>query len=139
MGKSLLRYYGYVDTVCEQAAKLAAHPFAELPSKLFYLSDMPISMQKFCEYFVNALGRGKTWLVPASLLRALGQLGDAAASINLPFPISALQANEMTRSYPVPIERTLAITGTATEYPRAAGAVVAWALSNPDFTRRIRR
>jgi nucleoside-diphosphate-sugar epimerase len=139
MASDVRRYYGYVGAVCEQTAKLAERPFAELPSQMFYLSDMPISMRKFCEYFVTALGAGRAWLVPAPFLRVLGRIGDAAEAVGVPSPISTLQANEMTRSYPVPIEPTLAITGASTDYRRAAAAVVAWALSDPEFSRRIRR
>jgi nucleoside-diphosphate-sugar epimerase len=135
----VLRYYGYVGTVCEQAAKLAARPFAELPSRTLYLSDMPISMRKFCDYFLAALGFGRVWPVPAPFLRTLGRIGNAAEAAGVPFPISALQANEMTRSYPVPIEPTLAFTGASTDYRSAAAAVVAWALSDPEFNRRIGR
>jgi nucleoside-diphosphate-sugar epimerase len=139
MASSVLRYYGYVRTVCEQAIKLAEHPFAELPSQMFYLSDMPIPLQEFCEYFVKALGAGRTWPVPGPFLRLLGRTGDAAKAVGLSFPINALQANEMTRSYPVPIEPTMALTGASTDYRRAAAAVVAWAISDPEFRRRIRR
>jgi nucleoside-diphosphate-sugar epimerase len=136
---NVLRYYGYVGTICKQTSILAAHPFAELPSRTFYLSDEPISMRKFCEYFVTALGTGGVWPVPASALRLLGRIGDSAEAIGIPFPIRALQANEMTRNYPVPVEATLAITGTSTDYRQAAAAVVAWALSDPEFSRRVGR
>jgi nucleoside-diphosphate-sugar epimerase len=135
----VLRYYGYVGTVCAQTAMLAARPLAELPSRTFYLSDEPISMRKFCAYFVSALGGARVWQVPAPFLQALGYIGDVVEAAGLTFPISKLQANEMTRSYPVPIEATLAITGTSTDYRRAAAAVVAWALSDPAFSRRIGR
>ena len=133
------RYYGYVGTACAQTATLAARPFAALPSGTFYLSDRPISMRKFCEYFIMALGKGRVWPVPAPVLRALGSIGDVAEAIGISFPISKLQANEMTRSYPVPVEATLAVTGTSTDYRCAAAAVVAWALSDPEFSRRIGR
>lgn len=139
MAGNLLRYYGYVGTVCEQTAALAARPFAELPSRTFYLSDKPISMRKFCEYFLTALGGGRVWPVPAPILRALGCVGDVAGAAGVPFPIRALQANEMTRNYPVPIEATLAIAGASTDYRHAASAVVAWALSDAEFSRRIGR
>ena len=135
----VLRYYGYVGTICKQTITLTALKFAELPSRTFYLSDEPISMRKFCEYFVTALGKGGVWPVPASVLRVLGRIGDSAEAIGIPFPIRALQANEMTCNYPVPIEATLAITRTSTDYRRAAYAVVAWALSDPEFNRRIGR
>ena len=139
MAGNLLRYYGYVGTVCEQTAALAVRPFAELPSRTFYLSDKPMSMRKFCEYFLTALGGGRVWPVPAPILRALGCVGDVAGAAGIPFPIRALQANEMTRNYPVPIEATLAIAGASTDYRRAAAAVVAWALSDAEFSRRIGR
>jgi 2-alkyl-3-oxoalkanoate reductase len=135
----VLRYYGYVGTACAQTAMLAARPFAELPSRMFYLSDEPISMRKFCEYFMIALGEGRAWPIPAPVLRALGTIGDVAEAIGISFPISKLQANEMTRSYPVPVEATLAVTGMSTDYQCAAAAVVAWALSDLEFSRRIGR
>src|SRR6202044_2669856 len=96
MAGNLLRYYGYVGTVCKQTAALAARPFTELPSRTFYLSDKPISMREFCAYFLTALGRGRVWPVPAPILRALGCVGDVAGAAGVPFPIRALQANEMT-------------------------------------------
>lgn len=133
----VLRYYGYVDTVCAQTAALGALPFSKLPSRTFYLSDAPILMRQFCEYFISALGKGGIWPVPASALRAFGRIGDVSDAIGIPFPIRSLQASEMTRSYPVPVEATLAITGATVNYDRAAAAVVTWALSDPEFSRRI--
>ena len=49
MAGSVVRYYGYVDKNYKQTSRMAAHPFASLPSRTFYLSDEPISMRKFCE------------------------------------------------------------------------------------------
>ena len=133
----LRRYYGYVGTVCEQTVKFATHPFSELPSRTFYLSDKPISMREFCEHLTLALGQGGVRTVPAALLRSLGRIGEIADAFGVPFPISKLQADEMTRHYPVPIEATLALTGASTDYGRATAAVVAWALADPEFGRRI--
>ena len=135
----VLRYYGYVGTVCAQTAILAAQPFADLPARTFYLTDQPILMGKFCEYFVTAFGKGRVWPVPATFLRTLGSIGDLAEAFGIPFPISKLQADEMTRSYPVPVKSTLAITKSTTDYQHAAAAVVAWALTDPEFKRRIGR
>jgi len=135
---NVLRYYGYVDTICAQAASLVAQPFSDLPSRVFYLSDEPISMKRFCEYFVIALGNGRFWQIPAPFLRMLGSIGDFAELAAISFPINKLQANEMTRNYPVPIDRTLTITKTSTDYQRAVAAVAAWALSDPEFSRKIK-
>jgi nucleoside-diphosphate-sugar epimerase len=137
--RNILRYYGYVGTVCKQALALTAHPPKALPERTFYLSDQPISMRTFCQYFISALGKGQAWPMPGPVLRALGHIGDLAAKNGLSFPIRAVQANEITRNYPVPVETTLAITNTSTDYPRAAATVVAWALSDPEFNRRIGR
>jgi nucleoside-diphosphate-sugar epimerase len=133
----LARYYGYVRTICQQAEKLAAIPFAELPQKTYYLSDPPISLTWFCGHLLAALGRGRARSVPPTLIRALGRIGDLAGGAGFPFPINGLQANEMTRNYPIPIEPTLAIAKTSTDYPRAAATVIAWALSDPGFKGRI--
>ena len=55
---SVLRYYGYVGTICKQAALLATRSRDCLPSQVFYLSDEPISMQQFCDHLIVALGKG---------------------------------------------------------------------------------
>jgi nucleoside-diphosphate-sugar epimerase len=134
---NLQRYYGYVKTICEQTVQLSEVQFANLPLRTFYLSDAPVSLRWFCEQFLTVLGAGRVWSVPTTAIRTLGQIGEIARRIQLPFPINALQANEMTRNYPVPIDSTLVITKTATDYRGAAAAVIAWALSDPDFKRRI--
>lgn len=137
--RGLVRHYGYVRTVCEQTAKLADYPFADLPSRTFYLSDKPLSMLELCGHFTAALGQGRVRTVPSAFLRSLGRLGEAAGALGLSFPINKLQADEMTRHYPVPIEETLGLTGASTDYRNAAAAVVAWALTDPDFRRRVGR
>ena len=135
----LLRYYGYAGTICKQTDKLSTLSFNQLPSSTLYLSDQPISMVRFCEYFLAALGVGRVWRASGGMIRMLGRIGDVLHGAGVPFPISGLQSDEMTRSYPVPIEATLAVTKTTTNYERAAAAVVRWALSDPEFSRRIRR
>lgn len=137
--KSAARYYGYVGTVCQQAEVLSSRRFGDLPCKVLYLSDPPIPMQAFCDYFLAALGCGMVWRVPGSAIRGLGRIGDAVARIGLPFPINRLQADEMTRSFPVPAEQTLRLTNISTDYSSAVAAVTSWALSDDEFRRRIRR
>ena len=134
--RSVKRYYGYVRTICEQTRKLASLSFTDV-SKVFYLSDPPISVRDFCYHFVIALGRGRVWPAPRLTIQALGSIGDFVGQLGLPFPINGLQANEMTRSYPVPIDPTLTVTQTSTDYSAAACAVVSWALADAHYARRI--
>jgi hypothetical protein len=137
--ETLARYYGYVRTICGQATKISEIPFRELGLKMYYLADAPISLKFLCHQLLPYLPGGRFRPVPSSLIRILGRLGDAVGHAGASFPISGLQASEMTRSYPIPIEPTLSLTGTTTHYPSAAAAVVAWALSDPAFRSRITR
>jgi len=136
---TLLRYYGYVATICRQTAALAQRPFTELPTRTFYLSDKPINMRTFCEYFVSAFGKGRAWPVPSPVLRSLGRIGDCTEAFGISFPIRGLQADEMTRIYPIPLDPTFTVAPSSTNYQRAAASVVTWALSDPEFSRRIGR
>jgi hypothetical protein len=138
MSRTLTRYYGYVDTICEQTIRLSEFAFEDLPLSTFYISDVPVSLKWFCEQFITALGRGRAWRIPSALIRSMGAVGEIANNIQLSFPINRLQANEMTRSYPVPLAPTLAITRAKTDYRSASESVIAWALSDPNFVRRIR-
>ena len=138
MTDSVKRYYGYVDTICKQTVQLSEFEFKDLPQNTFYISDAPVSLQWFCEQFISALRCGRVWRVPSTVIRSLGAIGDFANKLHLSFPINKLQADEMTKNYPIPLDQTLAITQTATDYRLASEAVVAWALSDPEFARRIR-
>jgi nucleoside-diphosphate-sugar epimerase len=138
MTDSVRRYYGYVDTICQQTIQLSEFEFKDLPQNTFYISDASVSLKWFCEQFIFALRCGHVWRVPSTVIRLLGAIGDFANKLHLSFPINKLQADEMTKNYPIPLDPTLAITQTAMDYRLASEAVVAWALSDPEFARRIR-
>lgn len=121
------RYYGYVTTVARQAIEFARHDFARLPGSVFYLSDRAVDMRSFCDALIAALGRGRALAAPPAVIRFLGAMGELAARLGLPAPINAVQARELTTSYPVPVEPTIALTGVETDLAQAAYETVAWA------------
>jgi nucleoside-diphosphate-sugar epimerase len=131
------RYYGYVDTICEQAIRLSKCEFKDLPHGTLYVSDAPVDLKWFCEQFISVLRRGHVWRMPSSVIRTLGIIGSFANQLHLSFPISKLQADEMTKNYPIPLDPTLTITKVTTDYRQASEAVIAWAMSDADFARRV--
>ena len=135
--RSLLRYYGYVETVCAQAISLSARPFHELPHKVYYLSDDGIPLKTFCDELQRALGQGGYREVAPALLRALGQAGDAARRIGVKSPITSVQARELTTSFPIPIQRTLDMVPDRTDLRHAAEETVAWAKTDSTWLARI--
>jgi UDP-glucose 4-epimerase len=125
---NMKRYYGYVETVAAQTLAFSRIPVTDLPRRVYYVSDEAIGLGELCKYLVSALGRGKAWSAPASLIHLLGAIGELNSKLGLPAPISSLQARELTFNFPVPIEPTLTLTGCATDLPSAAAKTVAWAV-----------
>jgi nucleoside-diphosphate-sugar epimerase len=123
----LYRYYGYVDTVCEQAIALGNGVATASHGATFYLSDPAISMAWFCELFIRHLGGGGFIRLPGQLVRLLGYLGDAIRAAGVRPPITSLQAREMTCDFPIDLARTLQYAPMVTNYEEAAAAVVRWA------------
>jgi nucleoside-diphosphate-sugar epimerase len=131
------RYYGYVETIAGQTLDLARLSFAELPHKVYYISDDAINLSEFCFHFISALGKGKVWSAPAKLIRGLGALGGVISWAGLRPPISPVQARELTTNFPVPIEPTLKLTKWITDLPSAAAKMVAWARTDKRFASAI--
>jgi nucleoside-diphosphate-sugar epimerase len=136
---NLKRYYGYVETIAGQTLDLARLSFADLPQKVYYISDDAIGLGEFCYHLLSALGRGKAWSAPASLIRWLGAFGGVISQAGLRAPISPMQARELTTNFPVPIEPTLQLTGRVTDLPSAAAKMVAWARTDERFASAIGR
>ncbi|HEX6694832.1 MAG TPA: NAD(P)-dependent oxidoreductase [Longimicrobiales bacterium] len=133
-----VRYYGYVRTVADQARALSELSFEDLPHHVFYLSDPAISLRDFCKALTAALGRGHAIPVPSTVIRLLGAIGDGLSRVGLPAPINSMQAREMTVNFPIPIDRTLQMTGCMTNLTSAAEETVAWARQDPDWLSRTR-
>jgi len=131
------RYYGYVETIAGQTLELARLSFADLPRKVYYISDDAINPRDFCRHFISALGQGKVWSAPAPLIRGLGALGGVISRAGLRPPISPVQARELTTNFPVPIEPTLQLTNCTTDLPSAAAKMVAWARTDKRFASAV--
>jgi nucleoside-diphosphate-sugar epimerase len=125
--RELKRYYGYVETIAAQTLAFARLSFADLPRKVYYISDDAITVAEFCRYLVSALGLGKARPAPAALIRVLGAAGAVLDRAGIHAPINPVQACELTTNFPIPIEPTLRLTQCTTDLPSAAAKTVAWA------------
>jgi nucleoside-diphosphate-sugar epimerase len=134
-----VRYYGYVKTVAAQTIAISRLDFNQLTDRVYYLSDEAVTVRSFCKPLLDALGQGRTIAVPAPLIRILGLAGSGLATMGLSSPINTMQARELTTNFPVPIARTIELTGAVTDLPAAAAETVAWARSDPDWLARITR
>jgi nucleoside-diphosphate-sugar epimerase len=132
---NIKRYYGYVETIAAQTLALSRLSFVDLPRKVYYISDDAISLGDLCGYLVSALGRGKTWSAPPSLIKLLGTVGTLNSKLGLPAPINSIQARDLTTNFPVPIEPTLSLTGCVTDLSLAATKTVSWAVRTDERFR----
>jgi nucleoside-diphosphate-sugar epimerase len=132
---NIKRYYGYVETIAAQTLALSRLSFVDLPRKVYYISDDAISLGEFCGYLVVALGRGKAWSAPPSLIKLLGTIGTLNAKLGLPAPINSIQAHDLTTNFPVPIEPTLSLTECVTDLTLAAAKTVTWAVRTDERFR----
>ena len=129
------RYYGYVKTIAAQTLALSRLSFVDLPRKVYYISDDAISLGEFCGYLISALGRGKAWSAPPSLIKLLGTFGTLNSKLGLPAPINSIQARDLTTNFPVPIEPTLSLTECVTDLTLAAAETVSWAIRTDERFR----
>jgi nucleoside-diphosphate-sugar epimerase len=132
---NIKRYYGYVETIAAQTLALSRLSFVDLPRKVYYISDDAIGLSDLCGYLVSALGRGKAWSAPPSLIKLLGTIGTLNAKLGLPAPINSIQARDLTTNFPVPIEPTLSLTECVTDLTSAAAKTVSWAVRTDERFR----
>jgi hypothetical protein len=127
------RYYGYVETIVSQTLALSSSSFIHLPKKVYYVSDAAINVGELCKYLILALGRGKVRTAPAWFIRMLGNTGALISKLGFHAPINPVQARELTKNFPVPIEPTLTLTRCFTDLRSAAAKTVRWARIAPHF------
>src|SRR6516165_4829342 len=127
---NIKRYYGYVETIAAQTLALSSLSFADLPRKVYYISDDAISLGELCSYLVLALGRGKAWSASPSLIRLLGTIG----TLNSVCPPRSIRSRLATLR-PIPIEPTLSLTGCVTDLTLAAAKTVSWAIRTDERFR----
>ena len=111
-GKTCLRSYGYVRNVVSQIWFFLNADAEGVNGATFYLGDPVVDIVEFADEFSRQLrGRGAR-MVPASLVHGVAIVGDVATKLGFRFPLTTARYRAMTETYPVPIERTIALTGT---------------------------
>ena len=126
-------------TVCKQTARWPRVPFRTAVTNILSVRLTPSRCGNSAITSSRRLGGAEF----GQFRRRFFGLLDASAILSelaeIPFPIRGLQANEMTRNYPVPIEATLAITGMSTDYPRPPAQLWPGPFLIPNSDSRIGR
>lgn len=107
----VMRCYGYVGNAVEQIMALLEAPHDAVHKKVFYLADGEIDSALWLDALSLSLTGKPTRRVHASLLVALGKLGDMARRLGVPSPIDSGRVMRMTTSYPVPLKSIFEIAG----------------------------
>jgi nucleoside-diphosphate-sugar epimerase len=108
----VVRSYGYVRNTAEQMVALMRCDPSETDRQVFYLADSVLDSAIWVDAFAVALTGKSARRMKLPILRAMGWGGDIAARCGVRTPIDSGRVMRMTHSYPVPLDQTLALTGT---------------------------
>lgn len=108
----VLRTYGYVRNTAEQIVELMLQDKTRTHRQVFYAADAVMDSALWVDAFAEALTGKPSRRIPPPVLTAMGWAGDMAARLGRRVPIDSGRVMRMTESYPVPLERTLELTGS---------------------------
>jgi nucleoside-diphosphate-sugar epimerase len=111
-GKTCLRSYGFVGNVVSQICFFLNADAESVNRGTFYVGDPVADIVEFAHEFSRQLRGRSARMVPASLVHGIAIVGDIATRVGIGFPLTTSRYASMTEGYPVPIERTIALTGT---------------------------
>ncbi len=80
--------------------------------QVFYAGDAVLDSAAWVDAFALALTGKRSRRMKLPILRAMGWAGDVAMKLGIRPPIDSGRVMRMTHSYPLPLEPTLALTGT---------------------------
>lgn len=101
-----IRSYGYVGSVCLQILAALTVPTHRVHERVLYVGDDPVTLSTWVDAFSIALRNRPARRVPSTLVAALGRIGDCAAHLGLPSPLTTSRFRSMTEDYPTPMDRT---------------------------------
>jgi nucleoside-diphosphate-sugar epimerase len=107
----VLRTYGYVRNTAEQIVSLMLQDRQHTHRQVFYAADAVMDSSLWVDAFSKALTGKPSRRVPVPILTAMGWGGDLTARLGRRAPIDSGRVLRMTEDYPVPLERTHALTG----------------------------
>jgi nucleoside-diphosphate-sugar epimerase len=100
VGRAPLRKsYSYIENLAGQFAALATAPLEQINRQTLYLADSePIDLRQWADGFAAAFGR-RIPTLPAPLARGLAGVGDLAARLGLPAPLTSARLGNMLTEY----------------------------------------
>ena len=108
----VVRGYGYVRNTAEQVVALMRCDRSQTDRQVFYAGDAVLDSAIWVDAFAVALTGKRSRRMKLPILRAMGWVGDIATKLGIRPPIDSGRVMRMTHSYAVPLEPTLALTGT---------------------------
>ena len=108
----VMRSYGYVQNTAEQIVALMRCQSSQTDRQVFYIADAVMDSAVWVDAFSRALTGKPSRRMKIPLLKTMGWAGDICAKFGMRPPIDSGRVMRMTHSYSVPLERTLALTGT---------------------------
>jgi nucleoside-diphosphate-sugar epimerase len=108
----VVRGYGYVRNTAEQVVALMRCDRSQTDRQVFYAGDAVLDSAIWVDAFAVALTGKRSRRMKLPILRAMGWVGDIATKFGIRPPIDSGRVMRMTHSYAVPLEPTLALTGT---------------------------
>lgn len=121
------RTYGYVRNTAEQIVGLMQTDPRITSRQVYYVADSVLDSAIWADGFSLALTGRPARRVPPSVLKAMGVAGDIAARLGKRLPMDSGRAMRMTQSYPVPLHRTLELTGSPrVSFDAGVAESIAW-------------
>jgi GlcNAc-P-P-Und epimerase len=110
-GAPYSRSLGFVENVVAQMCLLMKASPGLVERRTFYLGDAESDLDAFADEFSRQIRGRPARRAPAPLIRGIGLAGDVVTRVGLNFPLTTGRYLSMTENYPVPIDRTLELTG----------------------------
>ena len=97
--KPLKKSYSYIHNLSAQLATLATVDAERIHRQTFYLADTePVELRSWTNRFAVRFGR-RIPTFPAGIVRLLAIVGDAAAALHLPSPLTTARLNNLLTRY----------------------------------------
>lgn len=108
----VVRSYAYVGNVVHQIRKIFELPIGQVDGRTIYVGDRPINLFAWVNGFSDALTGHKARVVPRSVMRTLGLLGDIPTALTgKPFFINSSRFRSMITDYDTPMQPTFDLLG----------------------------
>lgn len=107
----VLRSLGYVKNLVWQMQQLLVAPAEKVHQQVFYLGDKPVNLLEWVDTVSCAYTGKPVKLMPMSVIKGLGLIGDLLKMARIEFPMTSTRYNSMTQNYLTPIDKTYSTLG----------------------------